>query len=114
MAQTCTTGRRDAAAGPVWPRASSRHESCCARVQGEWTMKSGWWRNRGVWRGVQMAVVLLAAGCSSGKGPAGGTSSTFCDDYLHAVSNKFVLCQGGSTTAFNELFHTVDLCSGIS
>ena len=77
-------------------------------------MKIRWWRNRGAWRGVGLALVLAAVGCSSGKQLGGETSSSFCDDYLHAVTSKLVLCQGGSATAFNEASQTLDLCGGIS
>ena len=77
-------------------------------------MKIRWWRNRGAWGGVGLALVLTAVGCSSNKQLGGETSSSFCDDYLHAVTSKLVLCQGGSATAFNEASQTLDLCGGIS
>ena len=77
-------------------------------------MNSGWRRNRGVWRGVRIALVLAAAGCSGSKGTGGDTAATFCESYLQAVTSRFVSCQGGSATGFNEVFQTLDLCGGIS
>jgi hypothetical protein len=70
-------------------------------------MKIRWW---------PIALVLVAGGCSSSKniGSGGDTAATFCDAYLQAVSNKVVLCQGGSKTTFNAEIQSLDLCAGIS
>ena len=63
---------------------------------------------------MQIALVLVAAGCSGSKGTGGDTASAFCESYLHAVTNKVVSCQGGSATVYNDLYQTLDLCGGIS
>ena len=79
-------------------------------------MRISRWRNRSAWRGVPIALVLVAVGCSSSKtiGTGGDSAATFCDAYLQAIASKFVLCQGGSKGTLNEEIQSLDLCAGIS
>ena len=71
-------------------------------------------RNATGWRSAQIALVLVAAGCSGSKGTGGDTASTFCERYWHAVTSKFVSCQGGSIAVYNEALQTLEICGGVS
>ena len=48
------------------------------------------------------------------EGSGADTAASFCDAYLQALGNKFVLCQGGSKTTFNAEIQAFDFCAGIS